>query len=337
MANITYLVGAGASHGALPVVGEMSEKIIEARELLRNHVSNSNDQPLALAGKQTQYTVHTASAKLMDDFDWLSKCAMNHASIDTYAKKLYLAGHQQDLRRLKLALCAYFTLAQAGKKIDVRYDTFFASIIKMSQIMPENIKIVTWNYDTQFEMASCDYNQEFKDIATNAIKLQVRVKGLRKTSANGFIISKLNGVAAFHQLGDNQNNYLANPLENLNDEFYRVLLTNYINISFNTEYIPSISFAWERDSFDREPIVDYTTKRIADTEILVIIGYSFPFFNREVDRTLFDSMINLKKIYYQDINAIKLIDRLQAVQQRIDAKQIIPISETGQFFLPYEL
>ena len=48
-------------------------------------------------------------------------------------------------------------------------------------------------------------------------------------------------------------------------------------------------------------------------------------------------MINLKKIYYQDINAVKLIDRLQAVQQRIDAKQIIPISETGQFFLPYEL
>jgi len=70
---------------------------------------------------------------------------------------------------------------------------------------------------------------------------------------------------------------------------------------------------------------------------LVIIGYSFPFFNREVDRTLFDSMINLKKIYYQDINAIKLIDRLQAVQQRINAKQIIPITETGQFFLPYEL
>jgi hypothetical protein len=44
-------------------------------------------------------------------------------------------------------------------------------------------------------------------------------------------------------------------------------------------------------------------KTTQDTEQVVVIGYSFPFFNRQTDREIFGSMANLTKIYVQDMMA----------------------------------
>ncbi|PSR03910.1 MAG: hypothetical protein BRD50_04955 [Bacteroidetes bacterium SW_11_45_7] len=46
-------------------------------------------------------------------------------------------------------------------------------------------------------------------------------------------------------------------------------------------------------------------KGVRNNEILILIGYSFPFFNRKVDREIFNELKSsgvFKKIYFQDLN-----------------------------------
>jgi hypothetical protein len=72
----------------------------------------------------------------------------------------------------------------------------------------------------------------------------------------------------------------------------------------NSKSKPLITFAWEKDSETKKSLInsyEIAKEIIKDTTILVIIGYSFPFYNREVDNMIFDVLKpSLKKIYYQD-------------------------------------
>ena len=75
-----------------------------------------------------------------------------------------------------------------------------------------------------------------------------------------------------------------------------------------------------------------------DAVSLVVIGYTFPFFNRNIDRTLFDAMKNLKTIYIQDPNAENLIQNIRPVlSDRHSQTKIIPLTNVDQFYLPAEL
>jgi hypothetical protein len=104
-------------------------------------------------------------------------------------------------------------------------------------------------------------------------------------------------------------------------------------------------------------------ERIAtNTEILVVIGYSFPIFNREIDNRLFRKMDNLKKVYIQDKqpenikstmqNAFEVFQRKKTVNmfgnevtpsgslvdiQLADKVSFHLESNTNQFVIPYEL
>ena len=72
----------------------------------------------------------------------------------------------------------------------------------------------------------------------------------------------------------------------------------------------------------------------------VVIGYTFPFFNREIDRKVFELMPNLKTIYVQDPNAeniMKNVDPVLSDLQRANGINVNPIINTDQFFLPSEI
>jgi len=52
----------------------------------------------------------------------------------------------------------FFTAEQVRMQPDYRYDSFFASILNDLQSFPENIKILSWNYDLQFEISFAEYS-----------------------------------------------------------------------------------------------------------------------------------------------------------------------------------
>ncbi len=99
--------------------------------------------------------------------------------------------------------------------------------------------------------------------------------------------------------------------------------------------IPSLSFAWE----------DYSTGKVAikraiestsETEILVVIGYSFPFFNRFVDRDIIRSMNRLKKVYFQAPDAEVLKERFLAIRNDLKDENLIIRKDVHQFVFPIE-
>jgi len=103
--------------------------------------------------------------------EWLLGEARFHETIDTLAKYYYLTGNAESLIRLKKALITYFVLQQLcvlqtnplhnapspiEKLLDRRYDSFIATIATRDRSgfkLPGNIKILTWNYDLQLELA----------------------------------------------------------------------------------------------------------------------------------------------------------------------------------------
>ena len=167
MAKILYLMGAGASYGkrgddftvriqrtkenvistssrsccsiaeGLPVVMEIPRRLLYIRELIYT-ASASNKE---------------AKENLLVDLTWLYDGTSKHATIDTFAKKLYLTGRTQEYERLKKILSIYLIIEQIINKPDSRYDTFLANVLTQALDIPANIKVLTWNYDSQFELA----------------------------------------------------------------------------------------------------------------------------------------------------------------------------------------
>src|SRR5208283_3946235 len=100
----------------------------------------------------------------------------HHASVDTLAKKFYLKGDDSSLRKLKAVLSAFLIVRQERKPVEKRYDSFFASVLYRDKVtrelqIPSNIRILTWNYDTQLEKAfygfTDDSGEVWKKVSTN--------------------------------------------------------------------------------------------------------------------------------------------------------------------------
>ena len=116
-------------------------------------------------------------------------------------------------------------------------------------------------------------------------------------------------------------------------------LLNYYVISLDKDNNScKLSFAWEDDSEKNKQYWLNLKGNTQDAVSLVVIGYTFPFFNRNIDRTLFDAMKNLKTIYIQDPNAENLIQNIRPVlSDRHSQTKIIPLTNVDQFYLPAEL
>lgn len=107
------------------------------------------------------------------------------------------------------------------------------------------------------------------------------------------------------------------------------------------DYRSLLNFAWEnKDKFQYLNSSKYPSARtLSDTEYLIVIGYSFPFFNRHFDRTFLKKMTKLKKIYVQsEPNHVdSLISKIQSFDVFPESVKYIPVKDTTQFYLPPEL
>lgn len=323
MANFTYLFGAGASANAIPVVNGLIDGLRRHREWIL----------------ECQETTQSTEDAYLEALDEVIKAAENHASIDTYAKKLYLQQQSDKLNALKSVLSVYFLCEQATDSFDKRYDTFWASILNEGHNFPENIRIVSWNYDMQFE---------------NAFQAYLDPERLRTVSRytdtpnwqQSFCILKLNDTAEFicgreSRLGRENTPALRRPYYYNDNELLKEAMKAFNESIDNEACVPGISFAWEsinRTDRLQDPFLAGVNEHISKTNVLVVIGYSFPFFNREVDRRLLVNMEeNLEKVYIQDKNPDDVGERLEAALPVGRDVQIVLRTSVDQFYLPNEL
>lgn len=325
MALVTYLFGAGASAYALPVVNQMYDSICSLRaELNATSVEDKN-----------------ALKELTDDLDWLAEKAnpTNNTTIDTYAKQLYLQRKEDEYDRLRAALSVYFVLKQIKPEcLDRRYCDFWTNIITIDEtsepintMLPKDLLLLSWNYDSQVEKAYHRVlNRHFQFF---------RVKNRQHSWLNDYpLLIKLNGSADF--LSESHGNALS-MLYNWNTQ---KTVEQVVNAYHGAKNHSILSFAWESeynpDENDNFPTLSAAQEKSSETEVLVIVGYSFPYFNRQIDRMVAgaSNMEQLKKVYFQapkdDVENIKM--RFQVIR---DTKNIelISITDLDQFFIPPEL
>ncbi len=392
--RVTYLIGAGASANALPVVNGLKNRL----RIFFNYLTSELDK------NSGNDFIRNNQHRLLSIENLISEIE-KHYTIDTLAKKYFLRhGDNKNYKFLKSLMACYFYFEQIPLKhkkilansiinwaskseiiqkyelekkefhyseeyknlikeieepVDYRYDSFFAALLENIDgklQLPSNINIVSWNYDNQFELAYKNYiNEDNIEIITN--KLQVYPSQYNYTQDNNRSqIIKINGTASL--INSEILNDIDLPTTYLDDK----ILSQFRKLQyyFDNNNIPetNIKFAWEKDEHVNL-VRNYAHDIVSKSDVIVVIGYSFPTFNREVDRDIFKKFnedcistslsLNkdmtgnvkkkiVKKIYIQDLqkNASKTKERLKAVGNNLfDVAEIY--DDVDQFFIPPEL
>jgi len=330
MSKITYLLGAGASCNALPLVNNFKDRLNSFNKRL---LENLRPQPPNdMEAYRQLFPFGGKNGKnLQESILWLKDIADKHASIDTYAKKLFIKKDNEalkDLHKLKSALSCYLLLEQALEMTDKRYDNFFASILTNDGSgipkLPEGVNIITWNYDTQLEKSYEGYCSHPEIVFEKFLQ-----------SKN---IIRLNGSCGFKYADETKYlgytefsiSFLQSVIE---------LYTKFMNPS-EPKFQPNISFAWGKNDIE-----DKVKQELQGTTTLVIIGYSLPYFNREIDQMIINAMRpTLVKIFIQvqekEYQGHK--ERFLTLYDNITMKKIMKgninkISGTDLFYIPDDM
>ncbi len=335
--KITYLLGAGASAKVLPTV-----KATQSTRGIANSLREFSTQLTNNSNIDSKYNPFVEN--LAKDLNWVAENSDKFGTPDTYAKYLYLR-ERSKLDNLKSALSIYFTHEQIiNKKFDDRALIFLTTVMFDGGFFPPNINILNWNYDFQIELAGQIFREENYSQIQSAISVHQPPLisyyppiGARTINPNKkFQLVHLNGIAgSYHasQYKSTMNAFLNKPID-INDFLNRFWFDPDINHDL-------LTFAWETDtkaSNHLDQRIEYAQAIASDTNILVVIGYSFPFFNREIDKKIFESLKssgNLKKIFFQD--PYKKGDFLRNQFSLSDEIEILHIEDVDNYYVPLEL
>jgi len=347
--KITYILGAGASAHALPTVKDIMD---EDNKKIKSYGFAYSLRNFAFDLQRDKNIIPKFSPfveKMSKDMLWLAENSDKFGTPDTYAKYLYLKDRNL-LSKLKETLAFYFITEQFIKqKNDERAKIFLTSVMQIGAVFPTNIKIINWNYDFQIQLAGEIFRNETYHHGGNASvhtpPLITYYPGVGDELKINFHISDsknismvhLNGIAGFYY--HNEESIIYNDFIDGNLKDMNYLIEKFTNDSNNKEYL--ITFAWEEgteaDNFLRMRM-DIATSIVAKTDVLIIVGYSFPFFNRKIDKQIFEALKTsgkLKKIIYQD--PYKSGDFLRKQFGISEDIEIINSKVTNNYYLPDEL
>ena len=316
-----YLLGAGASCNALPLVANMSKSF--------------RDFVPVLATLRVGDEHKSIIKELIIDIKWLADTSEQYDSVDTLAKFYYLNQDQDNLNRLKRTLALYFLIEQFYfNAFDKRYLVFLTSIMEKHVMMPENVKILTWNYDYQMQMASSKFTKN-KDFIRYFPTMKEEIPDIAFEHDPDIDLLNLNGIAGYHVIfkGEHPRRHLI--VSKISNELGKIL-TFYTDIQENKP-LELITFAWENPYKVRISHDAIIKKFATGVQYLIVIGYSFPFFNRKIDQKIFEALENRPlKIYYQNTDPERDGNELRS-QFNLDHVDIEPIKYGNRFFIPTEL
>jgi hypothetical protein len=348
--NVTYFTGAGASALALPTVGDkFNKRFGYFCEALIFHTRS----------QQTWNTERLFINKVKNELPY-------HYSIDTYARKLCFQ-NQNEYCALKILMSYYFLFEQLGnriqeyrlatsmqenlerefkndrKKLDPRYDVIYAALLKEdTRKLPGNLHFITWNYDIQLELSLSGFLNIPLNDSFNS--LEVFPAPNCATDTKHAKVIKLNGTAGLTYKSDGN----GKSYKFLNIEYGHGFQPNHfstclkeikenLNAGELKSYDSMLHFAWEQ-------VVEVAQARkkakeiIDKTEVLVIIGYSFPLYNRKIDAEILSGLIAdsiIIQIPEGQISAVK--ERLLSLIGVEHEYKIIENRDENQFYMPNEI
>ncbi|NEN24736.1 hypothetical protein G3O08_14620 [Cryomorpha ignava] len=357
--EVVYYLGAGASFNGLPLVKNFEEQMEKQVEWLL-----SEDVQKKLKGITTEEINH-----YQNNVAEISQNSKNHASIDTYAKKLYITNRKK-YEILKITLSVFLTIEQLRNGPDFRYDSFFASIIgNTADDLPANFGIISWNYDCHIELAYMKYAEEYRLQKVQNL-LHINSKNHFIHRALGFFnVLKLNGSATIINEGENilglsqaiihdwPKSFSSDNIKQIKEVFdsyvnlFSAIDNNLKDLEQKENSINcNLSFCWEKEfKMANNAVIETGIEMIQTAKNIVVIGYSFPFFNRDIDEAFFKSMRADAVVYIQDpraegiVNSLKerfpeLENNIKPITLNIDDNTALPLSRRiDGFFIPTDI
>jgi hypothetical protein len=377
MKRITYLLGAGASANAVPIISGFAQRLKDF--LLAFH----RDMDGVLTDDEKMKHLHL--------LDQILPQIIKFRSPDTLAKNYSLTNKLNELHELKNLLSCFLIYEQLEKyrdwdkykklgkedmkyqdeihnTLDSRYLSFLATIMKINENLdrsrlPSNVNVISWNYDSQLERAYQEFafsesllSEVQEDLQCYpTIKLDEVPKPPLNQLKRQFNHIKLNGTSAFT---DGDDSDLFNFKKHCaNGDSYDIMKQA---LFLDREKLKNrLHFAWEDDiKFTEEGvqlvIPPINIERKADrsqftelqearframnlfeaSDIIVVIGYSFPDFNRRVDKEIFSKFRG--KLVIQSPEADKIKQKIRGVNPEIKEKDMETMTEKDSFFIPYE-
>ena len=343
MSKVVYLLGAGASRGTRD---EKDEKSILTGLPIVNEIEGELENIISLLKSQSVNDTELEENKrrLIKNFQNLKAECSNNATIDTYAKKLWLQGKKDEFAQVELLLTIFFILEQVIHKPDNRYDSFFANVLQQEDecndklTLPDDIHILSWNYDSQLELVYKKYlDTSYSRIRDILGIYDVKCLDNEKTQRQNCSIIKLNGTANFLAEEDWLQYSNTGMIE---DKLLKMILDK------SADNIPGnpcdgrlrLNFAWE-DRYQGDMLNNMIPLLVQEVTALVVIGYSFPYFNRKIDRIIFENMPHLKNIYIQDKDPKRIQQYITPVipEDKLSEIKIFPLDDVEQFYLPPEI
>lgn len=368
--NIVYLLGAGASANAIPVMKKLPKAMKYFLERLIFSVRENSELTELIEERRQDFNNLLAEIEQFGTPDIVAKIALHK-------------GEDRKVRDLKNLLSCYILAEQLTpdiiqaidgigvgadwydqtisevfdeqdvieeyfipNQLDNRYVEFLSAVLigtRERMRLPEGLSIVSWNYDHQLEKAL----GVFRNGSLKEIQEQFRIFPVtdvndgkldfdsQRESVHGNAIIKLNGTAGFgvsdrtSALFDiNNDNLDLNSLEIMGS---RIFERRSIRFEEN-----KLAFAWERNITRVKLAAEAAQLKIHNADSVVVIGYSFPNFNREVDRQIFEEFdIDKGTIYIQDPYPDEIIEKLDGVKKGLKDKAVA-VRSGGSFTIPNE-
>jgi hypothetical protein len=320
----TYLFGAGASCATLPLAARLGEDIGAVAEAISEDLVKA-DAPF---GKE-----------MIKSMNWLSQTAANHNTVDTIARKLWMRSDSDSisgLRRLKATLAAYLWYKQIANPSDRRYDTFFATILQKDSgkrpALPASVKMLTLNYVLLIERSFYEFCLDYRH--TN--ELLFLAKGVMHLNGYASVEPRIVG----NIIPNDYSKFEYALFEGTEDKDADVveLYDRCLNADPLNRLDTRIAFAWENSA-----TVSEAAAIAGGTTILVVVGYSFPFFNRAADMTLLKAIVpTCEAIRLQTGEDVGPRERMKSILKQIRSDRpwddlIVDIEEKDYIYIPDEL
>ncbi|MGB6038146.1 MAG: hypothetical protein WBG42_17855 [Cryomorphaceae bacterium] len=365
--KITYLLGAGASAYSIPMMRALPKSMkyffrklchfLKEDEEFNEDIDSCKATYDRLLDEIEQFGTPDIVAKaltLRDDPNheiWRLKNLLTCFMIAEQFKPDLVHGidsflNEEDLKELKKDIFEDdedLTRHIFSETLDNRYIEFFSSVLqgkRGSLYLPHDINIISWNYDHQIEKALSVFSQE------GQVKLQFNfgvfprtdksyyhesVNGLKPTMGRYRII-KLNGTAGIANDKNPDNSTFDFIYHSLDKTALRMMGKRLFTSRQMSGELNHLTFAWD-ESVASVVARETAAELISESDVLVVIGYSFPTFNRLIDRQLFKNFQG-NKVYVQDPSADELILKLDGV--KADLKEKVAVKSKGEFIIPNE-
>lgn len=357
METVTYLLGAGASAGpanskqgytevsTIPIVSELADRMSQQMEVLEAKFRKRDGETLGNSQVSIKQVVDPYTLTLQSFMNKLK----HHASIDTYARKLFLRDFEDDrneLKMLKRVFSTFLSIEQVLRGVDIRYDTLFATILKKTDEgleSPGNFKFISWNYDYQFELAHYNYFVADEKGFDAYINLN-QINSIH--DANKFFYLKLNGSAINFNRRNNiqSDSLLLYNSQNIYNDDYAILDMLFMEYEGSSNPFLTnnkLRFSWEEQTTTINSI-RAMKPGLVSCKHLVVVGYSFPIFNHIIDHELLAAIPNLKTVYIQVPK-----DRFDDIEHRFwraasriftrEMVKIVNITNLDSFYIPNEI